>query len=278
MNTPVDATASQLFREELRTKSVALRSGMHRDDIDDVQVIEGEDLDVAATRQVMKVRPAVDCTDEIEAADVLEAITIVPPQALASPAASSAMPALVGRTGAPGEQAWPIVNYDDAFLADLAPVSTCGVTFDFEYEAAPPMSPRRLGWLVGTTLACVVALLIGEAVAGVASPPTRVAAHAAAAVTLTTPSPSTSAAISRPPPSVVTATPPTSTIPSIDVRSLPVAFVSTIVAPASGAMLIDGKRVQGTTAVVACGRHMVKTSRKKVQRVDVPCSGQVIVR
>jgi hypothetical protein len=274
MNTSVDASASQLFREELRTTSVALRSGMNRDDIDDVEIIEVEDLDVAATRQVLKVRPAVDRTAEIDAADVLEAISIVPLPALASAP-------VVGAIGAPGEQAWPIVNYDDAFLAELEPISTCGVAFDFENEAAPPMSPRvprRLGWLVGTALACVVALLVGEAVAGGASPPTHAAAPTAAAASPNTTLPPTSTAISRSLPSVVTAMPTTSTMPSIDVSSLPVALVGTIVAPASGGMLIDGTRVQGTTAVVSCGQHIVKTSRKKARRVDVPCSGQVNVR
>lgn len=255
MSSPVDAAASEFFRDGLRDKRVALRSGMKRSEIDAVEIVEGEDLDVAATRQVLKVGPAIDGTDEIDAADVLDAIAL-PPPAVAQPAVSAG--AL--------EQAWPIVNEQDAFAADLEPISTSGVTFDFENGVGLPMAvvaQRRLAWALGTVLACVVALFVGEAVASGAGQPPPAAAAAPAR--------------SQPVLIAATSTPTTSSMTTIDVRSLPVApVVGTIVAP-SGALLIDGKRVRGTTAVVACGPHIVKTSRTKARPVDVPCSGVITV-
>ena len=285
MSSPVDAAASEFFRDGLRDKRLALRSGMKRSEIDAVEIVQGEDLDVAATRQVLKVGPAIsgapiDSTDEIDAADVLEAIAL-PPPAVAQPAVSAT--AL--------EQAWPIVNEQDAFAADLEPISTSGVTFDFANGVGLPMAlvaQRRLAWALGTVLACVVALFVGEAVASGAGqpPPAAAAAPAGPPFTLTPSTPAASdARAGRSQPLLITAiaaidatsTPTTSSMTTIDVRSLPGApVVGTIVAP-SGALLIDGKRVRGTTAVVACGPHIVKTSRTKARPVDVPCSGVITV-
>src|SRR5450755_3788028 len=116
-------STKKAFREGLRVPApIALRSNMHRDDIEDVDIVVAEDLEVAATRQVLKIEAGsasialasnVDRAGEIDAADVLEVISL---------------PACVFAA------AWPVddSDEDDAFLArahvPAAPISTQSVS------------------------------------------------------------------------------------------------------------------------------------------------------
>jgi hypothetical protein len=80
-------------------------------------------------------------------------------------------------------------------------------------------------------------------------------------------------ATAEPLPRVPPATPWTAVVPAATDSSW-----GTISAGAGAApLLIDGARITGPTAVVACGRHEVRAGRGRSRTVDIPCGGNVTI-
>lgn len=282
MNASTDLAARQVFLDDLRNR-VALRSVMHPDDIHDVDIVEAVDADVVATRELLRVvplqrsaSPSTDATGEIDACDVLEAIDILLPSpavampAAAMPAAAMPPPYVPYLAVDPFEQSYD----EDAFYANGDAPSTGPVTYplgDSVTEQQSAQVPqRRLGWVVATVLACAAALVVSAAVTDhVRSAPIAESAR------------STIGSMGSPPRTAAAPSPPTETTPwvvTMDVKNLPPALVGTIVAPAHRALFVDEQRVQGPSAVVACGTHVIRTGlSKKTRTVDVPCGGKLAV-
>lgn len=311
-----DTIAQRVFLQQLRDNPVALRSRMDRDDIEAIEIVPMTDLDVAATRQVMKLAAPADGTGEIDASDVLEAIDIVdvlPPRApfvpdafvvparvppvsvVAAPVAQpSVAPAHVTLPPvssafvppAPPAPHGASVDYeDDAYFAGAEHVSTNAVTFNLSEELEPDQEPelverRSLGWIVATVLAAAAALVIGAVVAEhFPAGTSAVAVAPPAAPQLPAPPVPARASAAGATGSTALNALPTTAVPTMDVKNLPLAKVGTIVGPTRHPFFIDGARATGSTAVVACGKHIVRigTSRK-THAIDVPCGGQVAVR
>lgn len=292
----VDVDALRTFREELRGRRVALRSFIHRDDIDDVEIVEAEDPEVSATRQVLKVE-AVERTGEIDALDVLESIDIVQacaPSEVVAVTATAPLPASYARLAAPIDERAPYAALDvedDAFFAHADPPSTGPVTFHLgdcfvdeigptiEHGAAPFDRRQRLHWIVGTVLACAAVMTAAAAITAQTQSPSSepVAASRTVALTPVALTPVATAATAAPV-SLATTTA-YAAIPEMDVRSLPAALAGTIVGVPRHPLYVDGKRLQSSTAVVACGKHMVKSGPFRAARfVDVPCGGSIALK
>jgi hypothetical protein len=213
---------------------------------------------------------------------VLEAIAIIdsdavpetacePRLALAAPAPASAVQTL--RIAANTEaSSWPTVHDDDAAMF-LPEDERAGVSTLF-------VRRRRLGWIVASVLATCVAVLAGAVVVTAGAAPPAAVSHAPPAATAL-PAGAGVAAASRRTFAKTSASSrlvvSNEEVPTIDVRSLPAPVVGTVVGAGSTAFLIDGKRARGGV-VVACGRHVVRTSHAKSHAVDVPCGGQITVR
>ena len=256
-----DIAARRALLAERRRNPVALRSRMDRDDIAEIEIVPCSDFDIAATRQVIKVSAAPDCTGEIDAADVLEAVDIVD---RARPAAPIPIALTV-----------PCLPYsdEDAYFAVPEHIATGATTYNLSDElepepTRPPLAERRR-WLlgvVGTVAAAATALVLGAVIAEHfprRDEPAVIAASARA------PSNIGARPLAPPPP----------TLPTIDVRSLPTAMLGTIVGPARRAISVDGTRESGSTALVTCGKHVVHVGRSgRPRTVDVPCGGRVAVR
>jgi hypothetical protein len=44
-------------------------------------------------------------------------------------------------------------------------------------------------------------------------------------------------------------------------------------------LFVDGKRLQSSTAIVACGKHLVKSGAfRPTHAVDVPCGGSITLK
>ena len=255
-----DIVARRALLAELRGSAVALRSRMDRVDIAEVEIVPCADFDIAATRQVIKVSAAPDCTGEIDAADVLESVDIVDRARPATP-----MPLAV-----PWLPDWN----EDAYFSLPEHIATGATTYSLSDELEPeptrlPVDERRrwLGWIVGTVVAAAAALVLG---AVIAEHFPRSGEPAVVAASPRAPSKNDARHVAPPPPLAP---------PTIDVKSLPTATLGTIVGPARRAISVDGARESGTTALVACGKHVVHVGRSSRPRtVDVPCGGQVVVR
>jgi hypothetical protein len=297
-NASIDVDARRTFREELRGRRVALRSFIPRDDIDDIQIVEAEDPEVSATRQVMKVE-AVERTGEIDALDVLESIDIVQacaPSAVFAVTETAPMPSQ-GRRMEERAPYGALDVEDDAFFAESEHPSTGPVTFHLgdsyvdevgptiELRGASPVDRRRrLGWIVGTVIACAVVMTAAAAITEQATQQGGASTDPA----------TTRAAATAPPPAVVTTLGPTvaltpvatlattnaqPAIPEMDVRSLPAALAGTIVGIPKRPLFVDGKRLQSSTAIVACGKHTVKSGAFRAAHViDVPCGGSITLK
>ncbi len=72
-----------------------------------------------------------------------------------------------------------------------------------------------------------------------------------------------------------------SAVPTVDVSSLPRAPVGTLSLAANAAghrLFVDGTLVSHGSAVVSCGKHLVKIGSKgRMETVDVPCGADVVV-
>lgn len=140
-NASIDVDARRTFREELRGRRVALRSFIPRDDIDDIEIVEAEDPEISATRQVLKVE-AVERTGEVDALDVLESIDILrecAPTEVVIPSASVTDAFAIGIAAPACAPLAPPIPFPEPALA-LAPATAIAVT-----ETAPlPMSEARI--------------------------------------------------------------------------------------------------------------------------------------
>lgn len=292
-----DSIAQRVFLEQLRDNPVALRSRMDRDDIEDIEIVPMADLDVAATRQVIRLGAAADRTGEIDASDVLESIDVVDVLLPKTPKSWEhiELPPVTSAFVPPAPYGTAIDYEDDAYYAGVEHVSTNAVTFNLseelepEHALEPALERRSLGWIVATVLAAAAALVIGAVVAE-HFPASVDASTRASAVAPPAPSPSVPAhATAATTPNAASATSsmgsmsvnalPSAAVPTVDVKSLPPAKVGAIVGTTRHPFFVDGTRATATTAVVACGKHQVRigTSRK-THLVDVPCGGQIAVR
>jgi hypothetical protein len=306
-NASIDVDARRTFREELRGRRVALRSFIPRDDIDDVEIVEAEDPEVSATRQVLKVElgdasatPAVERTGEIDALDVLESIDIV--QERATPTNETAPMGAMLASSAPSvlEERAPYAALDvedDAFFPQTDSPSTGPVTFHLgdsyvdeigptvELHGTSGTSPderrRRLGWIVGTVIACAAVMAAAAAITA----QTQSASSETAAFTAQAPrgaaeqAPRGAAAPTSPTASIALSTTAYPSIPELDVRSLPAALAGTIIGVPKHPLFVDGRRLQSSTAIVACGKHTVKSGAFRAAHViDVPCGGTIALK
>jgi hypothetical protein len=308
-NASIDVDARRTFREELRGRRVALRSFIPRDDIDDVEIVQAEDPEVSATRQVLKVE-AVERTGEIDALDVLESIEIIQEcarSAVVVPTAvteTAPLPAIVER--APHAA---LDVEDDAFFAHNDSPSTGPVTFHlgdcYVDEVGPTIElhgasnhpstrgdrRQRLAWIVGTVIACAVVMTAAAAITS----QTQASSSEVVASSAATPAATTAAAATAAPAATVVVTPaaaagPSSSstfatktaypaIPEMEVASLPAALAGTIVGIPKRPLFVDGKRLQSSTAIVACGKHTVRSGAfRPAHLIDVPCGGSIALK
>jgi hypothetical protein len=88
-----------------------------------------------------------------------------------------------------------------------------------------------------------------------------------------------SAASEAPPPPTATPVPEApATVPVVAVSSLPRASVGTVIGAEGHRLWVDGHLADDFTAVVACGRHVVKVGSAGTPKdVDVPCGEGVTV-
>lgn len=130
---------------------------------------------------------------------------------------------------------------------------------------------RKLGWIIGGAVA--VALTIGSAaiVRNRAAPDAesrRLLAAIIAPSIATTPT-----TLATPKPALTVAAP--AAVGASDLRAAP---VGTVIGPA-GRVYLDGTKLKGTSAIVPCGTHAIRVApSSKVQKIDVPCGGEVRVR
>jgi hypothetical protein len=73
------------------------------------------------------------------------------------------------------------------------------------------------------------------------------------------------------------ATPPPSQPWRSSASATPTTPMSGTITSKAGALFVDGARISAKSAVVACGRHQLKTGRGKARDVDVPCGGTLLV-
>lgn len=91
---------------------------------------------------------------------------------------------------------------------------------------------------------------------------------------------------SRPPASVVSLPPTATATPArapTPARTAPAPAeakptAGTIVAPPKKKLILDGKRIDATSAIVTCGMHVVKLGSGKAHEVDVPCGGEIALK
>jgi hypothetical protein len=124
-----------------------------------------------------------------------------------------------------------------------------------------------LGAMVG-----VFALVLAVGSAGAKSSPNTVQAVAARPIAPTA---------AKAPELKVSSEEPHTGVPTVDVSSLPVAPVGTLSLSPNAAghrLYVDGAMVAKGSAVVSCGKHLVKVgSRGRPMNVDVPCGADVVV-
>ncbi|MDB5214883.1 MAG: hypothetical protein JWO86_2810 [Myxococcaceae bacterium] len=276
-------------------------------EIDALDVLESIDIVQECAPHEVKV-PSASVTDAFAIGVAVPArAPLAPPIAIIAIGETAPMPAMTA-SSAPSvlEERAPYAALDvedDAFFAHSDSPSTGPVTFhlgdSYVDEVGPTIelhgtSPnerrRRLGWIVATVIACAAVMTAAAAIteqtqsASNESPAfTAQAPRAAAAaattnaagptVALTPAVASTSRTIS---PATTTAYP---AIPEMDVRSLPAALAGTIVGVPKRPLFVDGKRLQSSTAIVACGKHTVKTGAFRAAHViDVPCGGSITLK
>jgi hypothetical protein len=255
-----------------------------------------------------------DATGELDAADVLESFDLVKePRADVTFLGHSdtlEVPSVRPDALDVPFDASLAVGGSDAFFARPEPISTGAVTFELDdtAHAQAVRAPRRLGWVVAICLAAACTLVVSAAITERVSggePSTSTAATslegASRTASLDTNGSSANASntngsktngsktnasnangsnangsnanASSADGSSANAT------PTIDVKSLRPALVGTLVAPSKTVLYVDGKRADGATALVTCGRHTVRLgARGKARAVDVPCGGQLALR
>ncbi len=136
--------------------------------------------------------------------------------------------------------------------------------------------PRRLrGVVVGVLSGACLILLAGiarRATSGPDEPVVRAGASALAPGAFV--ASRAASPVASPAPSLRAAD-----LPEVDVGSLPVDPVGTIRGPSKRRLVVDGKLLAGSSAVVSCGRHSVRIAGARKSRwVDVPCGGELRVR
>jgi len=123
---------------------------------------------------------------------------------------------------------------------------------------------RRFGVLVGALLIMPLGILLGAAIVSLL-PAERAATTA-----------STNAATTAPAVTVAAPTPGPTTPPPAVEAAKPTS--GTLLVPAKQKVTLDGKRLDTTSAIVACGKHTVRVGWAKPKTVDVPCGGEIAVR
>jgi len=131
-----------------------------------------------------------------------------------------------------------------------------------------PARRRKLKRIViGAVGACGL-ILVAAGVAHVLRPSQDAAAFAA---TGTAASPPAAAQSPVSPPAATAA-------PSPPVPDAPQTGTMHLVHPAApGKVWLDGQKITGTTATVACGDHQLKVGRAKAHAVTIPCGGDLKV-
>jgi hypothetical protein len=162
------------------------------------------------------------------------------------------------RADASGSSIAPVgldhMRLDDSAEEDGASVGT---------HLPPPRSRRLRAVVIGTVAGCALILVA----AGIA----RVG-HASSAPSIAAASPETLAAPA--------ALPPVADPPPTPVDVAPPAAISTgTLRLEHGAVrakvLLDGKKLTSTSAMVSCGTHQIKVGRGRTHSVDVPCGGDI---
>jgi hypothetical protein len=220
------------------------------------------------------VRQNANATQEVQAGDVLEII---------EKGTLAARPAPLPRFEEPVDEISVEIVPDESprfrtsSASSIAPV---------DLNLAPPLDDemtgsidvvatarrKRFGLLVGAAVGACSALLllaVGFKVAGSSSDGDLAKASGVGTTVQTTP-----AATTQKP---VAATPIT-TMPASNVTAATPATASTIgtlvIESNAKKVWLDGKRLNGSSAMIPCGSHTVKLGKSSVQTVDVPCGGE----
>jgi hypothetical protein len=220
------------------------------------------------------VRQNANATQEVQAGDVLEII---------EKGTLAARPAPLPRFEEPVDEISVEIVPDESprfrtsSASSIAPV---------DLNLAPPLDDemtgsidvvatarrKRFGLLVGAAVGACSALLllaVGFKVAGSSSDGDLAKASGVGTTVQTTP-----AATTQKP---VAATPITTT-PASKVTAATPATASTIgtlvIESNAKKVWLDGKRLNGSSAMIPCGSHTVKLGKSSVQTVDVPCGGE----
>ena len=196
-------------------------------------------------------------TQEIRANDILEVVEVARGPESVAPLAFDVVPA----------EGWA-AHWNAPRDEDARGLSTAQIV----------LPKRRLGWLVASAMIAAATVLAAAAV--------RLAwrsgldgGDATVAVAPMTPTQVASTPRATPTTNATDAAKAKSTVPLVDISSLPVAATTgTIVAPPRSRLVVDGALVRGASSVVKCGKHSVKLGAAKAQRVDVPCGSELSVR
>lgn len=264
----------------------------------EMPLLQSTDPDITPTRLDIDAR-ALDralaspsLIDEIEAGDILEVVQAAP--APPKPARTLPPPPSRPARSVPPPPSRARLASIDLILEEpapaplpspssFAPVSVEERTPWLEestFHVAPAPGSRRrkagLAWAVGLGLVAGVAVLS----LALRSAGAKAGVHASApapekeSVVATTPPPS-------PPPTEAPANSERSSAPTFDVASLPRAPVGTVslaAAVSQHRLIVDGVLAPSGSAVVKCGKHVVKVgSRGRWQVVDVACGGETVV-
>jgi hypothetical protein len=223
--------------------------------------------------------PGAESTQEIAAEDVLGVVhlqrpTFPSPRAYPSPRI----------TEAPAP--FPVHRADLSVLETRAPSSIAPVAIDaFSRSHADStflledsnygLKLPRMGLAVAAGLGAIVGVFVLVLALGSAGakPVVQMGAHSAPATLQVKPA--------APPQVKVAGAEAHSAVPTVDVSSLPRAPIGTVslATAASGHRLfIDGSLVKTGSAIVSCGKHLVKVGSKgRTESVDVPCGSEVVV-
>jgi hypothetical protein len=267
----------------------------------EMPLLQSTDPDITPTRLDIDAR-ALDralaspsLIDEIEADDILEVVQAAPAPPKPARTLPPPPPSQPARSVPPPPSRGLLASIDlvleepdPAPLPSPFPLSFAPVSVEerspwleestFQVAPAPGSRGRKAGlaWAVGLGLIAGIAVLciaLGSAGAKTGAQASAPAPEKESVVATTRPP--------SPPPMEARGSHEGSSAPTFDVASLPRAPVGTVSLAATASqhrLIVDGVLAPSGSAVVKCGKHVVKVgSRGRRQVVDVACGGETVV-
>jgi hypothetical protein len=222
------------------------------------------------------VRPNPNATQEVQAGDVLEII---------EKGGLAARPAPLPRFEEPVDEISVEIVPDESprfrtsSASSIAPV---------DLNLAPPLDDemtgsidvvatarrKRFGLLVGAAVGACSALLllaIGFKLAGSSSDGDLAKASGVGTTVQTTPAATTQSPAAATP---ITTTPAAKGMTAAATPATASTIGTLVIESKAKKVWLDGKRLNGSSAMIPCGSHTVKLGKSSVQTVDVPCGGE----